>query len=106
MKLSFVLLPFAAALTLTTRAQVFDPSDSGGHAASAPNNSPTIINNGGNQQKPKQSLGNDVPFMAPGSETAQWDAHLWNVTNNRLFRARFEKYLASPEAGSAQDQAY
>lgn len=44
--------------------------------------------------------------MDPGSETVTWDGKLWNVTNNRLARAKFEIYLATPEASSAEDQAY
>lgn len=94
-------LPLAAAVT---RAQVFDAGDGGG--APANGNNTTIVNNGGQKEKPKSFLGNDVPFLDPGSETAQWDGHMWNVTNNRLFRARFEKYLATPEANSVKDKEY
>jgi hypothetical protein len=90
-------------LTIAAKAQVFEPSDSAGNRGG---NNTTVVNNGGAQQKPNQFLGNDVPLMDPGSETAQWDGHLWNVTNNRLFRARFEKYLATPEANGAQDKLY
>ncbi len=97
MKLSILLLlPFAIA----AHAQVFDGGDSAGSGGG--NNG----NNGGQQQKPKQLLGQDVPFMDPGSETAQWDGHMWNVTNNRLFRARFEKYLATPEENAVKDKEY
>jgi tetratricopeptide (TPR) repeat protein len=31
---------------------------------------------------------------------------MWSVTNNRMFRARLEKYLAAPEANTDQDIAY
>lgn len=100
---ALLLLPLAIA----AHAQVFDPSDSGGgNSGNANGNTTTIVNNGGGQKQPKQFLGNDVPFLDPGSETAQWDGHLWNVTNNRVFRARFEKYLAAPEAITAQDKQY
>ena len=95
-------------LPLTARAQVFEPGDNGDNGGTAPGsgNNTTIVNNGGQPQKPKQFLGQDVPFMDPGSETAQWDGHMWNVTNNRLFRARFEKYLAAPEENGAKDKEY
>jgi len=97
---TILLLPLTAALA---RGQVFEPGDNGG---AGNGNNTTVINNGGQPAKPKSILGNDVPFMDPGSETAQWDGHLWNVTNNRLFRARFEKYLAAAEANSAKDKEY
>ncbi len=35
-----------------------------------------------------------------------WDGHSWNLNNNRLFEARFEKYLSAPAETSAQSQAY
>jgi hypothetical protein len=43
-------------------------------------------------------LGKDVPFFDPGSNVATWDGKNWNVSNNTLFQARFEKYLNAPEA--------
>ena len=52
--------------------------------------------------KPKM----DLPSFDPGSEVLSFDGKLWNVTNNRLFRARFEKYLAAPESPVAEDAAY
>jgi hypothetical protein len=35
-----------------------------------------------------------------------WDGKMWQINNNRLVRAKFEIYLATPEATSAEDQAY
>ncbi len=87
---SLILIP-------TLPAQVPDAPAGGGNT--------TIVNN---QQKdePKPFVGNDMPFLDPGSETASWNGKAWNVTNNRLIRGRFEKYLAAPEDDSEQDQAY
>ncbi len=51
-------------------------------------------------------FGGLVPHVDPGSETVSWDGKMWNLTNNRLARAKFEIYLATPEANSADDQAY
>ncbi len=84
-------------LTLTAQVPDAAPANGGGN---------TTINN--TQQKPesKGMLGNDVPFMDPGSETATWDGKAWNVTNNRLIRGRFEKYLATPEDSTDSDKAY
>ncbi len=44
--------------------------------------------------------------MDPGSETVQWDGKMFSITNNRVFRALLETYLAAPEANGAEDQAY
>ncbi|MEO6969898.1 MAG: hypothetical protein ABI217_03265 [Chthoniobacterales bacterium] len=51
-------------------------------------------------------LGNDVPIFDPASEVVSWDGHNWNLNNNRIFEARFEKYLNAPAETSAQSQAY
>ncbi len=42
----------------------------------------------------------------PGSEMVSWDGHSWNINNNRIFEARFEKYLNAPEEATQQDQQY
>ena len=51
-------------------------------------------------------LGKDVPMFDPGSETMTWDGKSWNVNNNRIFQARFEKYLNAPEETTATDRQY
>ncbi|MEO8204749.1 MAG: hypothetical protein ABI615_01120 [Chthoniobacterales bacterium] len=51
-------------------------------------------------------LGKDAPAFDPGSEIVTWDGKTWNVNNNRIFKARFEKYLNAPEETSAQDLEY
>jgi hypothetical protein len=51
-------------------------------------------------------LGQDVPIFDPSSEVITWDGRSWNLANNRVFEARFEKYLNAPEATTAQDQQY
>jgi hypothetical protein len=60
-------------------------------------------NSGGQQGS---MFGGLAPHVDPGSETVNWDGKMWNLTNNRLARAKFEIYLATPEADSADDQAY
>lgn len=69
----------------------------GGQPASAP---------GGLEQGGSSFLGGDTPFFDPGSETIQWDGKSWNINNNRLFEARFEKFLSAPEESEEQDRAY
>ena len=51
-------------------------------------------------------IGRDIPAFDPGSEVASFDGKIWNINNNRLLRARFEKYLNAPAATSAADVAY
>ena len=78
------------------------PSGGGGQAQpSNVDNSPKP-----QQQKAKPVLGDALPFFDPGSETVQWDGKMFSVTNNRVFRAMLETYLAAPTADSADDQAY
>ena len=69
------------------------------------NNSTTVIN-----QEPKRSdkpfLGTDIPIFNPGTEVFSWDGQNWNINNNRLMRARFEKYLNTPADNSDDDKEY
>ena len=51
-------------------------------------------------------LGKDAPVFDPGSELLTWDGKSWNVNNNRLFLARFEKYLNAPEETAVEDRNY
>ena len=51
-------------------------------------------------------FGGALPHMDSGSETVTWDGKMWNLNNNRVARSKFEIYLATPEADSAEDQSY
>jgi len=51
-------------------------------------------------------LGKDMPFFDPGAQMFTWDGKNWNINNNRVFAARFEKYLNAPEATTQEDQQY
>ena len=51
-------------------------------------------------------MGRDIPAFDPGSDVMSYDGKLWNINNNRLFRARFEKYLNAQAASSQADVAY
>lgn len=112
MKRTFRLALLAAATTSAlVHAQVL-PGMSGGGQPAAPGNS-TSNNNynivpgtaADRQTDTATALGN-MPMMDPGSENVAFNGKLWNVTNNRLMRSRFETYLTTPEANSAEDQAY
>jgi hypothetical protein len=51
-------------------------------------------------------LGKDVPFFDPGSNIVSWDGKNWNISNNALFGARFEKYLNAPPAVTTPETDY
>ncbi|MGA7881441.1 MAG: hypothetical protein WCD63_11310 [Terrimicrobiaceae bacterium] len=51
-------------------------------------------------------LGKDVPFFDPGSNIITWDGKSWNINNNALFEARFEKYLNAPPAITPPETDY
>jgi hypothetical protein len=51
-------------------------------------------------------MGRDIPAFDPGSDVMSYDGKLWNINNNRLFRARFEKYLNAPAATDKADVDY
>lgn len=106
MKTKLLLLPAACVLSpLALHAQVLPPGG-GGAPASQPAAAPVDT---APQQQPQQKnplLGDALPFMDVGNETVAWDGKMWNVTNNRMFRARLEKYLASPPADTPEDEEY
>ncbi len=47
-----------------------------------------------------------IPKYDPGSEIFEWNGFKWNIYDNRVFQARFEKYLNAQEETSEADQAY
>src|SRR6478752_7433219 len=51
-------------------------------------------------------FGQEVPVFDPGTEVLTFNGKNWNVTNNRIFQARFEKFLNAPEAVSTEEQQY
>jgi hypothetical protein len=84
-------------------AQAPDPAPAA--PAQAPAQAPASSSGGGGSLLGGDSkfLGKDVPLMNPGSETVIWDGRAWNIQDNRVFRARFEKYLsATPQTAKNQ----
>jgi hypothetical protein len=96
-------------VTASLSAQVPDspsPAPAAGGGAAAPGTKPPGAATGGNGNKGGSFLGKDVPSFDPGSEVMTWDGKNWNVNNNRIFQARFEKYLNAPEETSAEAKQY
>lgn len=79
------------------------PASSAPSSSSGGGNSSSGGSGGGGQGS---IFGGLLPHGDPGSETVTWDGKMWNVNNNRIARAKFEIFLATPEAKSAEDQAY
>jgi len=57
-------------------------------------------------EQPTGFLGNSVPHFDPATELLTWDGKSWNINNNRIFQARFEKYLNAPEETGTDDRQY
>lgn len=74
--------------------------------ATTTSSAPASSGGGGGGGQKGGTLGKDVPMFDPGSEVMSWDGKSWNVSNNRLFQARFEKYLNAPEETTTTDRQY
>ena len=81
------------------RSNPLPPQPAGAPAKSGPPN-PTPMPAG------SSFLGKDVPFFDPGSNIVTWDGKSWNINNNALFEARFEKYLNAPPAITPPETEY
>ncbi len=103
-KLIFIFTVINCTLVLVSYSQVLTENPPSNNQTTQ-NNSTTVIN-----QEPKRSdkpfLGTDVPIFNPGTEVFSWDGQNWNINNNRLMRARFEKYLNTPADNSEDDKEY
>jgi hypothetical protein len=93
--------------------QVYTPPTPGSGGGGAPagggapqSNQTTIVNQGGQPQGNQQVVGNDVPYFDPTTDVFTFDGKSFNVNDNRVFRARFEKYLNAEAATSEMDLAY
>lgn len=87
-------------------AQVPDSAPAQPAAPSARPAPPAATNSGAPASGGSSFLGKDMPFFDPGSEIVQWDGRSWNINNNRVFEARFEKFLNAPESDSESDREY
>ncbi len=97
-------LAFFLALT-TSHAQVFTPNSTGSQSSGSSSNSSNSSSQS-SQQGNDPIMGNVLPLFDPSTETVLFEGQLWDINDNRLFNARFEKYLNSPPADSEADRAY
>jgi hypothetical protein len=92
-------VPSLAAFLISISAHSQDPGSSFGDSRGATGGArPPQMNEG--------FIGRDVPSFDPGSEVVAYDGKLWNINNNRVFRARFEKYLNAAAATDKADVEY
>lgn len=111
MKIPSLLLSIGTCWLISAQAQVYSPPSSGAPSggSSQGNGSTTVINQNGSsggQQGNQQMAGNDIPYFDPTTDVFAFDGKSFNVNDNRIFRARFEKYLNSESATGEQDIAY
>ena len=98
---------FSLGLTLATlitpeRARAQAPG-----AMSAPPAAPAPTSAAPASGAPKEGpLGNDIPMFDGGNNVVSWQGKHWNIDNQRLFRARLEKFLNAPEQTDADSKAY
>jgi hypothetical protein len=77
------------------------PAPAGGQSGGGAANQGAQSNAGGSS-----FLGKDLPFFDPSSNIITWDGRSWNITNNALFEARFEKFLNAPPAITPAETDY
>ena len=72
------------------------------------NTAPSAPAGGGGQSAPgsSSSMAGEIPFFDPGTETITFAGRTWNINNNRVFQAMFERYLNAPEDTTKDDQRY
>lgn len=106
MKIRFLLLSILL-LCGVTQGQVYTPpSGGGGGGGGSPQSNNTTIVNQSQPQGNQQMVGNDVPYFDPTTDVFSFDGKGFNVNDNRVFRARFEKFINAEEASSEMDLAY
>ncbi|MGJ8695446.1 MAG: hypothetical protein ACSHYF_03960 [Verrucomicrobiaceae bacterium] len=100
---------YLLALTLPLGAQVYTPPSGGGNNNKSGQSTDTVTrsqpaNSGSNNNG--SVLGNEIGFYNPSDETISWNGSTWAASDNRLFEARFQKYLNEPEENSEAAQEY
>ena len=87
-------------------AQVYTPPPGNGAAppANQGGGDTTIVRP--QQQNAAPLMGNEVPFVDPSAETVTFNGRNFAIADNRLFAARFERYLNEPEDSSEEAVEY
>lgn len=100
-----LLLAFCASATVRLLAQGgLSPGGTSGGGSTPP--STTVVPPSNKPKDTTSFFGQEIPMFDPGSEVVSWGGQRWNITNQRVFQARIEKYLNAPEEKSGEDKAY
>ncbi len=100
MKNALFLLPLLPLFLSVAPAQMPTSFDASGRSAQAGDQSPN-----GEPANP-QLLGMEIPLLDPASDTVSYNGGQFDVGNNALMRARFEKYLNQGPDDSAETKRY
>lgn len=98
------LLLLSLSLTAVAQAQVYTPP-SGGNTPPA-NTTPQDTASQPKQQTGPSPFGQEIPMLDPSAETVTIGGVTIPLGDNRLLKARFEKYLSQPPESSEEAQQY
>ncbi len=99
------LLPLLPLLLSVAAAQMPSSFDASGRAAQAQSGMAEPQPNNGEPANP-QLFGMEIPLLDPASDTVSYNGGKFDVGNNALLRARFEKYLQQAPDDSAEFRRY
>lgn len=104
MKISqlLVLLPLVGSVCLAQMPSSFDASGRSAQAESGVQQEPSTPG----ENPPPQVFGMEVPLLDPASDTVKYNGGFFDVGNNAMVRARFEKYLEQNPDDSAESRNY
>lgn len=58
------------------------------------------------QSTPGAAFDNRLPALDPAGGLIRFNGQTWSITDNAVFRARFEKYLNTPEENGEEEKAH
>jgi Flp pilus assembly protein TadD len=91
-------------LTLPVLGQVYVPPTPQNNPNRTPTDTTTTVNNG--NTKTKTPYGEEIPMLDPAAETITVGGVAIPLGDNRILKARFEKYLNQPEESSEAAKEY
>ncbi len=105
MKKSLYILPLLPLLLAGASAQMPTSFDASGKSAQAQSGAAENQPANGEPVNP-QLMGMEIPLLDPASDTVSYNGGKFDVGNNALLRARFEKYLQQVPDDSAESRRY
>ncbi len=99
------ILPLLPLLFSVAAAQMPSSFDASGRSAQAQSGVPDRQSPNGEPVNP-QLMGMEIPLLDPASDTVSYNGSKFDVGNNALLRARFEKYLQQAPDDSAESRRY